>query len=176
MLNLLVLDGIGSLLVFGWEFAGAATNCGPRIGVPCPAGTGYALAAPWVALFGGLALLSHAWREGVRGPLPAAVAPVVLGAVLGTRFLWSAVFVADTIQSRVVMAVIGLLSALLLGVLYGRWLFRAWGTDLLLWCVRLDRDGTVAASGPDQVRARNVLLALSLTGAALGCCAGAALV
>lgn len=175
VLNLLVWGGVSCLFVFGWEFAGAATNCGPRIGVPCPPGTGYAIAAPWVVGLALLALLIHAWQEGVRGPLPAAAAPFVLGAVLGARFLWSAVFVADTGQSRVVMAVIGLLSTLLLGVLYGRWLFRKGGVALLLWCVRLDRSGMVVASGPEQVRARNVLLALSLTGTVLGCCAGAAL-
>ncbi len=175
-LNLLILGGVSSFFMFAWGFAGRAENCGPRIGVPCPSGTGYALAGPWVAVFGALALLAHLWREGVRGPMPAAVVPVVAGAVLGARFLWSAVFIADTSQSRVIMAVIGLLSTLLPGLLYGRWLFRRWGTALLLWCVRLDRGGTVAASGPSEERARNVLLALSLTGAALGCCAGAALV
>lgn len=46
---------------------------------------------------------------------------------------------------------------------------------LVVWCVRLDRSGMVVASGPEQVRARNVLLALSLPGTVLGCCAGAAL-
>jgi hypothetical protein len=102
--------------------------------VPCPAGTGFALAAPWVAGAAMLALVLHAWRAGVRGPLPAAAAPFVLGSVPGARF-----------------------------------------AALLLRCVRLDHGGPVAASGPEQVRARNVLLALSLTGAVLGCCAGAAL-
>ncbi|MCV2460614.1 hypothetical protein OEB94_15140 [Streptomyces sp. ICN988] len=176
VLNLLVWTGAGSFLMAMWELAGRPSNCGPRIGVACPSGTGYSVAGPAMMLFGVLALLAHLWREGVRGPMPAAVVPVFLGAVLAARFLWSAVSIADSTQSRVVMAVAGVLSALLPGVLYGRWLFRRWGTALLLWSVRIDRGGTVAASGPAEERARNVLLALSLTGAVLGCCAGMALV
>ncbi|MFJ8541013.1 hypothetical protein ACIRFH_03160 [Streptomyces sp. NPDC093586] len=176
VLNLLIRGGAGSFFMFMWEFAGRASTCGPRTGVPCPEGTGYGLAGPWVALAAVLALLAHLWREGVRGPMPAAAAPFVPGTVLGARFLWSAAFVADTAQSRVTMAVIGLLSALLLGVVYGRRLIRRWGTALLLWGVRLDRGGPVPASGPVQASARNVLLALSLTGTVLGCTAGVALV
>ncbi|MEU0301674.1 hypothetical protein ABZ252_19750 [Streptomyces sp. NPDC006175] len=175
ILNLLIWAGAGSFLAALWGLAGTASTCGPRIGVPCPSGTGYAVAGAFTAVFATLALLAHLWRDGVRGPMPAAVVPVVLGAVLAARFLWSALFVADATQSRVAMTVVGVLCALLPGVLYGRWLFRRWGTALLLWCVRIDRDGTVAAV-PSQERARNVLLALSLTSAVLGCCAGASLV
>ncbi|MFD8538765.1 hypothetical protein [Streptomyces rubrogriseus] len=111
----------------------------PPFGVPCQEGTGYGLAGPWVAALAVLALLVHLWREGVRGPMPAAAVPFVLGAVLGVRFLWSAVFFADDLRSRIVMAVSGVLL-------------------------------------PAQEGARNVLLALSLTGAVLGCVGGAALV
>ncbi|MET7810979.1 hypothetical protein ABZT26_08955 [Streptomyces sp. NPDC005395] len=152
--NLVIWAGVGSFLTAMWELAGRHSNCGPRIGVPCPSGTGYSVAGLFAAGAGVLVLLAHLWREGVRGPMPAAVVPVVMGAVLGARFLWSAVFIADTFQSRVVMAVVGLLSALLPGVLYGRWLFRRWGTALLLWSVRIDRGGTVAASGPAEERAQ----------------------
>ncbi|AIJ13992.1 MULTISPECIES: hypothetical protein [Streptomyces] len=176
LLNLLIWGGAGSFAAFLWDFAGRASNCGPRIGVPCPEGTGYGLAGPWVAALAALALLAHLWREGVRGPMPAAAVPFVLGAVLGARFLWSAVFFADDSESRIVMAVVGVLLGGLPGALYGRWLFGRWGAALLLWGVRLDRGGPVPASGPAQEGARNILLALSLTGAVLGCAGGAALV
>ncbi|MFD0457062.1 hypothetical protein ACFQ2H_16145 [Streptomyces violaceoruber] len=65
--------------------------------------------------------------------MPAAAVPFVLGAVLGARFLWSAVFFADDSESRIVMAVVGLLLGGLPGALYGRWLFGRWGAALLLW-------------------------------------------
>ncbi|GHC24045.1 hypothetical protein GCM10010348_56960 [Streptomyces anthocyanicus] len=133
LLNLLIWGGAGSFAAFLWDFAGRASNCGPRIGVPCPEGTGYGLAGPWVAALAALALLAHLWREGVRGPMPAAAVPFVLGAVLGARFLWSAVFFADDSESRIVMAVVGVLLGGLPGALYGRWLFGRWGAALMLW-------------------------------------------
>ncbi|KPC88708.1 membrane protein [Streptomyces sp. NRRL WC-3753] len=176
VLNFLIWGGAGGFGTFLWDFAGRASNCGPRVGVPCPEGTGYGLAGPWVALVAALALLAHLWREGVRGPMPAAVVPFVLGVVLGARFLWSAVFFADDSASRAVMAVVGVLLAALPGALYGRWLFGRWGAALLLRGVRLDRGGPVPASGPAQESARNALLVLSLTGAVLGCVGGVALV
>ena len=142
--------------------------------MPCPSGAGCGLAGPWVAGFAVLVLLAHLWRGGVRGPVPAAVVPFVPGVLIGARCLWAAVFVADTVQTRVVMTVIGLSAVGLPGVLYGRWLFRRWGTALPLWCVRLDRDGPVMPSGPAETGPRDVLLAMSLAGTVIGCCAGVA--
>lgn len=176
LLNVLVRAGASAFALFMREFAATGRNCGPRVGVPCPSGAGYGLAGRWAAGFAVLVLLAHLRRGGVRGPMPAAVVSLVPGVLIGVRRPWAAVFVADTAQTRVVMTVIGLPAVGLLGVLYGRWLFRRRGTALPLWCVRPDRDGPVMPSGSAETGPRDVLLAMSPAGTVIGCCAGAALV
>ncbi|MGW0903159.1 hypothetical protein [Streptomyces sp. NPDC002853] len=127
-------------------------------------------------------LLVFLWREGVRGPMPAAAIPGVIGIVLGLRFLWSAVLIADDAASRVVMSVAGLLLLGLLGVLYGRWLLRRWGAALLFRCIRIEWTAAVhpsgrktavmvLPSGSAERRQCNALLIVDLSAAVVGCAA-----
>ncbi|MFJ6854254.1 hypothetical protein ACIQM3_27675 [Streptomyces sp. NPDC091271] len=105
-----------------------------------------------------------------------------MGIVLGLRFLWSAVVIADDAASRVVMSVAGLLVGGLLGILYGSWLLRRWGTALLFRCIRIGwtdavppsgrkTPAIVLPSGSTERRQRNALLVVDLSAAVAGCAA-----
>ncbi|MFJ6849340.1 hypothetical protein ACIQM3_02205 [Streptomyces sp. NPDC091271] len=58
--------------------------------MPCQSGAAAGLAGVRISVAAMIVLLVHFWRVGVRGPMPAAAVPGLLGAVLGVRFLWSA--------------------------------------------------------------------------------------